>query len=210
MDQPNDPSKIADLFRAAIAAQLTAIVSEGISMKTLEKLQRFCAATRQALHAIESPDAKIRDRFGNNSLTNIGPLGPLGVGMMPSVDLTGDEEAYASAPNIETYGANMPRQLISALGKLVPKPSMKDAVDAIVAAESAGMAETAKMLRENLVATFGSAEKHTAVIGDNGKTPLALPAEATKAAPKKQPKKHANGAASASSPAPSERSEEVE
>jgi hypothetical protein len=197
MDQPNDPSKIADLFRAAIAAQLTAIVSEGISLKTLEKLQRFCAATRQALHAIESPDAKIRDRFGPNNLTIGNSLGALpGIGMMPSVDLTGDEEAYASAPNIETYGANMPRQLISALGKLAPKPSMKDAVDAIVAAESAGMAETAKMLRENLVATFGSAEKHTAVIGDNGKTPPALPAEATKAAPKK-PKKHANGAASA-------------
>lgn len=169
---------IADALKSAIGAQLNALIAEGISIRTLEKIQRFCAAMRQALHAIEAPDTKLKARF-NNIIGGV-QLAPM------SDDEVGyevDSGAYATAPNIETYGANMPRQLMAMMSKLGdklgPKPSAKDMIDAILTAEEAKKPELAEMLRQRFVETFGPEPKGALA---QPAAPAALPASTNGAA----------------------------
>jgi hypothetical protein len=151
-NQQQTPS-VADALKSAIAAQLNTLIAEGVSIRTLEKIQRFCAATRQALHAIETPEMKMKGRFGG-ILTGL---------QVPAFDdesgFEVDNAAYSAAPNIETYGANMPRQLMAMVNKLGdklgPKPSAKDMVDAILAAEQGGRGDLAEVLRQRFVESFG-------------------------------------------------------
>lgn len=181
MSNQQNPS-VADALKAAIAAQLNALIAEGVSIRTLEKIQRFCAATRQALHAIETPEAKAKARFG----------GVMSAMQMIPNDEAGfevDSDPYSAAPNIETYGANMPRQLMAMVNKLGdklgPKPSAKDMVDAILAAEKGGKGDLAEMLRQHFVEKFGPDAKATAagsppaLSSSNGATPSPFTHETT-------------------------------
>jgi hypothetical protein len=128
----------------AIAEQLNRLLAQGITPKTLTKIERFARAQREALIAVDTGEGAFDGRLGT--------LGFGAGGFNPSVDDNGEATGLAltSAPAAETYGANVLRQIMgplqNALGRIgrpppAPENRATDLVNAMVAAAKGELGE---------------------------------------------------------------------
>lgn len=125
----------------AIAEQLRALLSQGINAKTLAKIERFARAQREALIAVDSGESALDARLatiGLSALTAPEPQTGQESGSFPN------PFPLASAPEAETYGANVMREIMgplqAALGRIAkPQPKVSELVVAIADAETAGL-----------------------------------------------------------------------
>lgn len=138
-------------FKAMIRSTLTELLKGDINGKTLSTIERFCRAQREAIIAIEAPQAALKSRMAKMMAT------------YPEDDEVGMAEynmaPLAGSPQAETYGVNAIRELVGPLQKALgrmgqpPPPSPADLVDAMVRATKGELGEAVLgPLREKLIA----------------------------------------------------------
>lgn len=146
-EEPKGPKiEVLDSLKDALREQLKAVIDQPFTSTHLRRLSRLCHSMADAMASLERPEKLLRNRFGGYLMPNVG-----------YGESYGDEEAIASAPNIETYGANAQRELMASIGQiaksLMPKPAQPSVIDLVTAIGLAKVRKdkaVEKMLRKKL------------------------------------------------------------
>ncbi len=183
-----EPGEEADISRrtgeamlGAIGGEISRIVGEGISIRSLNELARF-AHTAQELLMIRSPLAEVRRKKnygGGASITSAGATlmatgsgtigsyggGPQGFAMSPYQSQYGFEEGdcdvgalTTEAAQKETFRAKMTREIVSALGAMKRNngASVQELISAIKDAKDAGLGNIVSKLELALDEALGN------------------------------------------------------
>lgn len=182
-----EPGEEADVSRrtseamlGAIGGEISRIVGEGISIRSLNELARF-AHTAQELLMIRSPLAEVRRKKnygGGANITGAGATlmstgsgaigsygGPGGFAMSPYQSQYGFEEGdcdvgalTTEAAQNETFGAKMTREIVSALGAMKRNSgaSVQELISAIKDAKDAELGNIVSKLELALDEALGN------------------------------------------------------
>lgn len=153
-DGPLDPKgptiEVQPNLKKAIRDQLIAVIDGGgeFTSQHLRRLARLCLSMADAMASLERPEKLLRNRFGAYLTPNVGGY---------DLQYGDSDEAIASAPNIETYGANAQRELVATISniakQLAPKPAKMNVVDLMTSinlARATKQKDVEKKLRKKL------------------------------------------------------------
>lgn len=153
-------SNSTDLLKKAIKKQLLDMINEGVDVKTLSKIERFCSNQKGALLVVENPNALLRKQ-GKYTINSIGTMSDYD----EDSDLVGENSPVMQAAPGETYGVKVLRELMGPLQQALQRqispperePSITELVHAISSAQMGGLGEDVLgPLRDQLKLRLGS------------------------------------------------------
>ncbi len=154
----------SDELISALKAEMLQIIGDKPNVRSMNELARF-AHTAQELMMIRTPLAQVRRRRRSPGGASIGPGMQMGYSMMGSnpyqelYDCDIDPLTSEAAFN-ETYGANMSREMVSALSAAKRSgPPLDELIKALGEAKAQGLTNLAEKLAADIDRRLGESQQ---------------------------------------------------